>query len=398
LAAAKEGVTVVVPAFNEERGVAGVVRELRAFERSAGYPVEILVVDDGSTDRTVEALAAERGGGNHTLRVLRNESNRGYGYSLKRGINEAANGIVVLTDADGTYPNDRIMELVDRVRSGAAMAVGARSLASASVPLTRKPAKWLLSALANFLAGRRIPDLNSGLRAMRRDLALRFEPILPDGFSFTTTITLAAETNGLRVDYVPIEYARRTGSSKIRPLRDTANFFNLVVRTALYFRPMKVFLPLALVLYAVAVGIAFRDIRANILESGRPVIGDIATIVFLSGLQMLVIGFLADLANEAMRPRDEYRRFGWLKKLYENPLSFFIGSTVVMLGLFLFLLYRDKTILLRGPDGNPILGPNGDLLRGRSLTPKTLAVFIATLQFFSAGLLADLIQRRGRLR
>lgn len=376
---AAEGVTIVIPAFNEENGIGAVVERLGALARSAPFAVEVLVVDDGSHDRTAAVAAA----GGNGVRVLRNERNRGYGFSLKRGIAEASHGTVVITDADGTYPSERIPELVERIRAGAAMAVGARSLTSMGVPLTRKPAKWTLNALAAFLAGRRIPDLNSGLRAMRRELVTRFEPILPDGFSFTTTITLAALTNGYEVQFVEIDYAKRTGKSKIRPIRDTVNFFTLVVRTVLYFRPLKIFVPLALVCFGVAAAVIFRDLRT---KDWKPVIGDVAVIAVLAGVQVLVVGFLADLAAASMRSTKASRMPIARSRLYRSPLGFFLIATVLVFFGAVFLHLRDAN-----PSEMFRAGPP------RDLTPKTLALYVTALQLLSAGLLADLIQRRGRL-
>ena len=377
--------TVVVPAFNEERGIRGVVNTLREIAKTAGYPFEILVVDDGSTDSTGAILAEEQQVDTVPVKVLRNPGNRGYGYSLKSGIREAAHSIVVITDADGTYPNDRIPELVAKVRAGAAMAVGARSLGSGSIPISRRPAKLVLNKLSNFLAGRRVPDYNSGLRAMRKDLVLQFEPILPDGFSFTTTITLAALTNGFVVDFVPIEYGKREGKSKIRPIRDTANFFNLIVRTALYFRPLKVFIPIAFALYAAAMGVALRDIFSNVNYPNARLIGDMAVLLFLAGMQVLATGFLADLACDAFRPKSAAPRRRSSLDLYDNPLGFFLAASAFLLLISIFFHLRDKYALFR--NGPP-----------RALEPKTLLVYVTTLQFFSTGLVADLIQRRGRLK
>lgn len=352
------------------------MKELRAIAPATGGAFEILVVDDGSTDATMDILERESRVEGVAVKILRNGVNSGYGYSLKAGIREARHPIVVITDADGTYPNARIPELVGLVREGAAMAVGARSLVSGSVPLSRKPAKWTLNQLANFLAGQKVPDYNSGLRAMRRDLVLRFEPILPDGFSFTTTITLAALTNGYPVKFLPIEYGRREGTSKIRPIRDTANFFNLIVRTVLYFRPLKVFVPFAMVLYTASAAVVMRDLHTN----RRLQIGDLAVILFLAGVQVLVTGFLADLACDAFRHRSTKRSSKhW--RLYENPLGFFMAATGFLFAVALFLHYRDVFVIGR-----------------RELPPKTISMYVTTLQFFSTGLLADLIQRRGQLK
>lgn len=394
------GVSVVVPAYNEERGVAEVVRELRELASRSKEPFEILVVDDGSTDGTPRELASVEREPGAPLRVLRNEPNRGYGYSLKRGIREATYDVVVITDADGTYPNGRIPELVERVRAGAAMAVGARSLASASVPLVRKPAKWLLNTLANFLAGRKVPDLNSGLRAMKHSLVARFEPILPDGFSFTTTITLAALTNAFRVDFLPIDYAKRQGTSKIRPIYDTANFFNLVVRTVLYFRPLKVFTPLAVFGFVVAGAIAVRDAIAAWREAtslsldpndGRRMefwdaliksigIGDVAYLTFFTSLQVLLTGYLADLACEWLRPEHFSGRQGARARFYRQPLSFFATLAVVAMVVAIYFHYRDSFVYFR------------------PLRPKTLVTYGGALQVFCAGLLADVLVRRSKLR
>ncbi|MBL6722105.1 MAG: glycosyltransferase family 2 protein, partial [Planctomycetes bacterium] len=234
------GVTLVVPAYNEEDGIEGVVRRLSSLD--LGVPLELLVVEDGSTDRTRERLA-ELEAQVPCLRVLEHGYNRGYGAALKTGFQAAAHEVVVITDADGTYPEDRIGELLARVDAGAEMAVGARVGANVHIPLVRRPAKWALRRLASYLAGVRIPDLNSGLRAFRRELVLKYLGILPDGFSFTTTITLASLTNGHRVEYVTIDYAPRSGRSKIKPIRDTLGFTALILRTVLYFNPLKVFFP-----------------------------------------------------------------------------------------------------------------------------------------------------------
>jgi len=207
----------VVPAFDEEDGIEGVVSRLSGLALSV--PVEILVVDDGSTDGTVATL--ERIAPRYPkLRVIRHDRNRGYGAALKTGFASARHEVVVITDADGTYPENQIAELLARIDAGAEMAVGARTGPEVEVPLLRRPAKAILRLLASYLAGVRIPDLNSGLRAIRRELVKTYRPILSDGFSFTTTITLSALTNGHRVDWVSIDYKKRQGTSKIRPIRD----------------------------------------------------------------------------------------------------------------------------------------------------------------------------------
>jgi glycosyltransferase involved in cell wall biosynthesis len=286
------GVTIVVPAYDEERGIEGVVRRLAGLE--LGAPLEILVVDDGSTDGTAAVLSRleDEGLG---LRVVRHDRNRGYGAALKTGFARATHQVVVITDADGTYPEDRIRDLLDRVDDGAEMAVGARTGKDVHIPLVRRPAKACLRMLASFLAGAPIPDLNSGLRAFRREFVLAYRPILPQGFSFTTTITLAALTNDHRVDYVSIDYAQRSGRSKIKPVRDTLNFVSLIVRTVMYFNPLKVFLPVAAALGTLFLVLLCYDLFVEKNLTDKTILS------FLATVQVLTVGLLADLIEKKAR-------------------------------------------------------------------------------------------------
>lgn len=292
-AATARGVTLLVPAYNEQSGIEGVLRRLAALD--LGVPLELLVVNDGSTDGTAAVLERSRKEIAH-LRVIDHGTNRGYGAALKTGVAAAAHEVVVITDADSTYPEDRIHDLLDRIDDGAEMVVGARTGDDVNVPLIRRPAKSGLRLLASYLAGTPIPDLNSGLRAFRRGLVQTYRPILPQGFSFTSTITLAALTNGHRVDYVSIDYAARAGRSKIRPVRDTLGFFALTVRTVLYFNPLKVFYPLAGL-----IGLFFAGLLCFDLFSTPPDLGDKTVLMFVALVQVLTIGLLADLIEKKSR-------------------------------------------------------------------------------------------------
>jgi glycosyltransferase involved in cell wall biosynthesis len=287
-------VTLVVPAYNEEHGIEGVVQRLSGLK--LGVPVELVVVDDGSSDGTA-AVLARIAPKYPMLRVIRHPVNKGYGAALKTGFARAGHEVVVITDADGTYPEDRIAELLACIDDGADMAVGARTGEEVHIPLVRKPAKAFLKALASYLAGTPIPDLNSGLRAMRRDLVLAYRPILPQGFSFTTTITLAALTNDHRVDYVSINYKKRAGSSKIRPIRDTLGFTSLIVRTVLYFNPLKVFYPVA---FVIGLGLAASLVYDATLPTG-PNLSDKTVLLFVAFVQVLSVGLLADLIEKKSR-------------------------------------------------------------------------------------------------
>lgn len=288
------GVTVVVPAFEEQDGIEGVVARLSGL--ALAVPVEILVVDDGSQDGTVPVL--ERIAPQYPkLRLIRHDRNRGYGAALKTGFTNARHEVVVITDADGTYPENRIAELLARIDDGAEMAVGARTGPEVEVPLLRRPAKAILRLLASYLSGTSIPDLNSGLRAIRRDLVKTYRPILSDGFSFTTTITLSALTNGHRVDWVSIDYKKRQGTSKIRPIRDTLSFAGLIVRTVLYFNPLKVFFPVAFVFALALVGSLYYDV----FVTQPPNLSEKTILCFVALIQVLTVGLLADLVDKRSR-------------------------------------------------------------------------------------------------
>ena len=228
--------SIVIPAYNEEQAVGPVVAELRNVLDSHGIEAEIIVVDDGSADKTAQAAAAAG------ARVLRHRSNRGYGAALKSGIAAASNDSVVITDADGTYPCKYIPEMLARLET-ADMVVGARIGANVQIPLVRKPAKWVLNRLANYMTNAKIPDLNSGLRAFRRNVAMQYFAMLPDQFSWTTTITLAMHCDKYAVVYLPHRLSQAAnGESKIVPW-DAGSFAILILRTAMLFRPLRVLHP-----------------------------------------------------------------------------------------------------------------------------------------------------------
>lgn len=286
-----EGLSVIVPAYNEEKGIGQVLTGLSRVLADSGLSYEVIVVDDGSSDNT--AGIAE---GHPDVTLIRHRYNRGYGAALKTGIRHTHFDLICITDADGTYPHQPIPGLVGRLVEGDYdMVVGARIGGKIAVPFLRRPAKWAIGQLANFVAGQPIPDPNSGLRVFRREAALQLFNMLPDGFSFTTTITLAMLTNGYLVDYLPIDYYPRLGRSKIRPMRDTLNFVQLTLRIALYFAPLKIFLPLSGLLFLLAVGWAlFSSLVLGLLA-------DVSTLVIaMAAIQVAVIGMLAELINRRL--------------------------------------------------------------------------------------------------
>jgi glycosyltransferase involved in cell wall biosynthesis len=278
----REGVSVIVPVFNEADGIGTFLDRLLAALGSLDRPLEVIVVDDGSTDASAEEIARR------PVELVRHRRNRGYGAALKTGIRRSRQPIIAIIDGDGTYPTDAISTLLAELDDHD-MAVGARTGPDVSIPLARRPAKRFLTLLANFLGGHRVPDLNSGLRVFRRELTERFFGLFPDGFSFTTTITLAALNNGYQVAFVPVNYYKRSGQSSIRPVRDFFGFLLLIVRLVVCFKPLNVFLPAAAVLMLFGFTKAFLDFS----RTGAFGVG--AAIVILVAIQIAFLGLIADL-------------------------------------------------------------------------------------------------------
>lgn len=281
--------TVLLPAYNEEAAIEHVLAEIVAELADEAPAYEIIVADDASTDRTAER--AEQFAANCwqcDVRVLRLPENRGAGAARKAGLRAARGDIVVMLDADGSYPAGSIPELLrwfpayDQVN-------GARTSEQGTLPWLRRPAKWFIRRLACYLTGHRIPDLNTGLKAFKREAMLDWLWVVPDGFSCVTTMTLAFLTNGYAVKYVPTAYRPRIGKSKFHPIHDTLAYLATVLRMVLYFRPLKVFLPLAGMMLAcgVAKSIFDRVTTGSMQES------DI--VVMVAGFMTCMLGLLAEV-------------------------------------------------------------------------------------------------------
>lgn len=284
------GISVIIPVFNEQDAIRRTVDEVcEAFSNVENMPdYEIIIVNDGSEDGTEDII---REINNTNVKIVTHETNLGYGAALKSGIKHARYQYVATTDADSTYPNSYFPELIKEAQSYD-MVVGARTGSKVNIPPIRRPAKWAITRLARYLAGVKIPDLNSGMRIIKKDAVNKYLNILPNGFSFTTTITLALHCNNYDICYVPINYHDRKGKSKIKPMRDTLNFIILVIRTVMYFNPLKVFVPVSLILLLASIAaLAYRVIAGGGLAA-------VSVILFVSAIQVLTTGMLADLVHK----------------------------------------------------------------------------------------------------
>lgn len=285
-------VSIILPAYNEELALGDDLDDVQRAMSATAYRYEILVVDDGSRDRTPEIALARP-----WVRLIQHPYNRGNGAARTTGVRAARGRVVMFTDADRTYPNDRMPELLAMMDAGADMVIGARRVEAGTMRLLRTPAKELLRRMAEFLTGSRIPDLNSGLRAQRRDITLRFLPILPTTHSWVSTITIAMLSSGYLVRWLPIDYFPRVGRSTFHPVRDTYNYLSLIVRSVMYFNPLKVFLPLAMFFLVLgsAKYLLFDILYRFGLVWPLPAMPTLTLALLFTGLQALMLGLLADL-------------------------------------------------------------------------------------------------------
>lgn len=280
-------ISVVIPAFNEEASIGPTIEKLRSLPAFSNW--ELIVVDDGSSDRTSDAAAALG------ARVLRHPHNLGYGRALKSGIAAAAHDTIVIVDADGTYDAGDIPRLVTAYAGGFDMVVGLRSGVRQTESTFKTMLRWLLTVLVEFTAGRRVPDVNSGLRVFSKATIQPYFGQLCDTFSFTTSLTLAYMMTARFVNFVPISYGKRHGRSKVRLFRDALRTLQYIVQAILYYNPIKLFLLAAGIsaLFTLILAIAAMQVSAT------------ATLVVLAmgGAATMVLfglGLVADLLRQIM--------------------------------------------------------------------------------------------------
>jgi glycosyltransferase involved in cell wall biosynthesis len=284
-------VSIVLPVFNEKGHLRTEIDRIEAAMSSSPYSYEIIVVDDGSNDGSEVELAAIDG-----IRLIRHPKNRGSGAARRTGTTAARGRIVVWTDVDMTYPNDDIPALVKDME-GYDQVVGARRTEEGTLKFFRVPAKWFIRKLASYLVQTDIPDLNSGLRAFRRDVAMQYVQDLPAGFSCVTTLTMSFLGNGYSVKYVPIDYAPRAGRSKFHWWRDTKRYLLQVIRMVLSYNPLRVFMPIGLTLIALGVAKLIYDWTTRDFSLAANTL-----LILFAAFQTITIGLLADLIGRSSKP------------------------------------------------------------------------------------------------
>ena len=275
--------SIIIPVYNEQAAIGEVLDGIAQAMASTSHEFEVIVVDDGSTDRTRDIVREHV-----DVQLVRHPHNRGVGAARTTGVKIAKGEIIVMTDGDGTYPVSDIPRLLARM-ADYDMVIGARQKEAGTVKLLRSFAKESIRLLASYLTGTKIPDLNSGLRAFRTDLAKRYLHLLPTGHSWVSTITLAFLSDGHGVAYEPIDYFRRKGRSTFHPIKDTYAYLVTVLRTTTYFNPLKVFLPLSLFL----LGSGVLKTALDLILEHRIKDSDVTIIVI--GCLVGVLGLLADL-------------------------------------------------------------------------------------------------------
>jgi glycosyltransferase involved in cell wall biosynthesis len=266
--------SIILPAKNEAAALRGLLPKLRASHPAA----EIIVVDDGSIDATRE-LCAEAG-----VVCLSSPYSMGNGAAIKRGARAAAGELLVFMDADGQHAPEDIQRLLDHLGKGYDMVVGSRSW-SGQAGVGRGVANTLYNRIASWMTGFDVQDLTSGFRAVRADKFREFLYLLPNGFSYPTTITMAFFRSAYGVAYLPIHVAARIGKSHIRPLRDGLRFLLIIFKIATLYSPMKLFMPASLIFFALGLAHYVQTfVQVHRFTNMSTLLFSAAVIVFLIGL------------------------------------------------------------------------------------------------------------------
>lgn len=277
-------ISIVIPAYNEEKAIQTVLNDLQKTMQISGFEYELIVVDDCSEDNTAK-LANSMG-----VDVICTPIQSGSGAARKLGINNAKGDIIVMLDGDGTYTVEDIPKLLsffpeyDQV-------IASRTSEQGTLRILRKIAKWFIKTIAGYLVNSNIADLNSGLRAFKKDIMLKFLWLIPDGFSCVTTMTMSFLSNRHKVKWIPSEYKKRIGKSKFHPIRDTYNYILTIIRLIMLFNPLKILFPIGGLFLITGIIKSFQDIFVNILPDSL----FLDVVLLITGINIMILGLIADL-------------------------------------------------------------------------------------------------------
>lgn len=284
----RQQLTVIIPAYNEAAGIEATLQELLEYTTDLHW--KVLVIDDGSTD-TTRVLCEQF---IHRINLISHPYNKGYGASLKTGIKNATADYIAFYDSDGQHSPKDLRALWNSI-GNSDMIIGARGKDSHQ-DWIRKPGKWILAKVANYLTGTKIPDLNSGLRVIKRDVMQNLLHLFPDGFSFSTTSTIAFMNMGYSVVYHPIIVKKRTGRSTVNQFKHGSGTLLLILRLIVLFNPLKVFVPTSIIVFTL--GLVHEIYSGIITHINPPKLIPSAFFMMITGILIFFFGLVVDQISE----------------------------------------------------------------------------------------------------
>jgi len=286
--------SMVIPVYNEEDAVRTVLKNVKKALKKVKGRSEIIIVDDCSTDRSMKMVKQVRG-----VRIVKHKKNMGYGQSILDGVKAAKSNNIIIIDADGTYPAEEIPNLVKHIKDYDLIS-SARVGKNVSIPFIRRIGKFFHNGLISLLAGESIPDMNSGLRAFKRDTFLKYSHLYPSGFSISTTFLLCCLTNKHPVKFIPIDYFKRKGRSKIKTVRDGINFLILILRAITYFNPLRIFIPTSIAFFLGSLTI----FSYYIIQEPGAGLPESVILLFITAVLIGLFGLIADVLSKLIMSLD----------------------------------------------------------------------------------------------
>ena len=277
----KIDVSIAIPVFNERAAVRKCIIDLKSKMDTLPYKYEIIIVDDGSTDGSMDEIK------DLPVTIIKNTYNRGGGVCRVIGMQHARGDIILQTDADGTYPVDNIDKILEELKT-ADIVIGSRTKETQKkFYLLRIFMKWFIRKIAEFLVKQKIPDLNSGLRAYRKDIAMKYIYLYPAGHSIMSTMTIAFILEGFRVKFVPIEYQPRIGRTSFNIVKDTWSYLQVTLTTVVFFNPLRVLMPVALSIILMAIGFTIRDVM-------RLGLGPLTVLLWILAVLIIILAIISE--------------------------------------------------------------------------------------------------------